>query len=200
MEEYMTAWSHDFREVCWDIMSKQATLIIPPYGLGGFMDDLLWFNQNRHSGDRQDGIRSECERIAAALGVADSGDGIAMGSELFQNAARLLKPIHPAGIDGVFLNYRMITNPEAHIGATPDRAKLIWSVLAYCDGFVCLVPAALGGSQGDLREAKRHFEVSLLYRPQEECLQEAIHTVEEISAALERHDRRRRGLWGRIFG
>ena len=172
---------------------------MPANGLNSCLDDLLWFNENRHAGELQEEIRNETEGIVAALG-ADRNGGTPQANSTLQNAGKLLSKIHPQSIkevldDGtIFLNLDIMFKPEEYVNTLPEEAKYIWGSLTYIEGFTYLIPGALSGSTNQLNEARKFFNISSEYCPSEYYVKEGIEKLTQIETALEIHNRRRIGL------
>jgi len=169
-------------------------------GPNACLDDLVWFNENRGPGSKQENIKNSLNRILGQLGVADCGEGTAQGSHINQNAVHLIRTIHPQSIksleDFSFLNYEIMQRPNSFIGTMPEKAKCIWGVLSYIEGFTYLIPSGLGGSRDGLGESKVFFENSLLFYPSDKYINEVLSKIVAIENALTRHSSKRKGLLG----
>ena len=192
--------SDNFRKAMHEIIENTPYAIqMPGRGLNACLDDLVWFNENRGPGEMQENIKNKANRILRALGCADSGEGTANGSPINQNAINILRTLHPQSIRSVannkltILNYDVMSKPNDYINTMPDKAKYIWAVLSYIEGFTYLIPAAINGSYDDLNKAKVFFNNALIYCPEDKYIKEVLTRITDIENALTRHSNRRKG-------
>lgn len=192
--------SDNFRKAMHEIIENTPyALQMPGNGLNACLDDLVWFNENRGPGERQENVKSKSNRILRTLGCADCGEGTANGSQINQNAINILRTLHPISICSIannkltILNYDVMSKPNDYINTMPDKAKYIWAVLSYIEGFTYLIPAAINGSYDDLNKAKVFFNNALIYCPEDKYIKEVLTRITDIENALTRHSNRSKG-------
>jgi hypothetical protein len=183
-----------FRDVMHAIVNRTAYASkMPAMGLNACLDDLLWFNLNRGSGERQDEIRSETENIVRAIG-GDRNGGIPNGNTTNQNAGKFFRKIHPQSIESILddgtimLNIDVLFKASEYINSLPEDAKYIWAVLSYIEGFTYLIPGALQGNDNKLNEAKKFLNIALLFCPDATPVKETLEQITQIENALQKYN------------